>query len=108
MLHTYNEIIKNKLNAKIIEPVLETDSISQGQVHYLPHHPIVKDSKTTKVRMVYDASSNTTGPSLNDFLCPGSALCESLFVVLLRLPINCIAFISDIKKNVFTNFTSST
>ena len=64
----YNEIIGNQLNAKLIEPVLETDSISPGQVHYLPHRPVIKDSKTTKVRMVYDASSNATGPSLNDCL----------------------------------------
>ena len=37
--------------------------------------------------MFYDASSNGTGPSLNDCLYPGPALCESLFCVLLRFQI---------------------
>ena len=48
--------------------------------------------------MVYDASSNATGPSLNDCLYPGPSLCESLFGVLLRFRINRVAFISDIQK----------
>ena len=52
LLHAYNQIIKSQLFARTIEPVLETDSISAGQVHYLPHHPVIKDSKTMKVRMV--------------------------------------------------------
>ena len=93
LLHAYNEIIENQLNAKVIEPVLETYSILPGQVHYLPHRPIIK---TTKVRMVYDASSNATRPSLNDFLYP--ALCKSLFGLLLQFRINSIAFISHIEK----------
>ena len=92
-MHAYNGIIENQLNTKIIEPVLETDSILPGQVHYLQHRPIIK---TTKVRIVYDASSNATGPSLNYFLCP--ALCKSLFGLLLRFRINSIAFISHIEK----------
>ena len=83
LLHAYNEIIINQLNTNIIEPNLETDSISPGHVHYLLHRPIIKDSKTKKICMVYDASSNASGPSLNDCLYPGPALCESLFGVLL-------------------------
>ena len=49
-----------------------------------------------KVRMVYDASSNATDPSLNDSddcLYPNPALFKSLFGVLLRFRINRIAFI---------------
>ena len=48
--------------------------------------------------MVYDASSNASGPSLNDCLYPVLALCESLFGVLLQFRFNRIAFVSDIKK----------
>ena len=55
----------------MIEPFLETDSISPGQVHCLPHHPIFKERKTRKICMAYDASSNTAGLSLNDCLYPG-------------------------------------
>ena len=88
LLHAYNENIKIKFNANLIEPVLETDSTFLGQDHHLPHRPVIKDRKTTKVRMVYNVSSNATGPSLNDCLYPGPTLCESLFGVLLRFHIN--------------------
>ena len=97
LLNTYNGIIKSQLESGMIERVVESDS-SVGQIHYLPHRPVIKPEKNTKVRMVYDASSNTTGPSLNDCLYPGPSLCESLFGVLLRFRINCVAFIADIEK----------
>ena len=87
LLDAYNSIIKSQLDSGIIEPVLETLSAA-GQVHYLPHRPVLKESKTTKVRMVFDASSNVTRPSLNDCLYPGPSLCESLFGGLLRFRLN--------------------
>ncbi|XP_062539026.1 uncharacterized protein LOC134207319 [Armigeres subalbatus] len=47
---------------------------------YLPHHPVVKKSSTTtKVRVVIDASCNTsTGVSLNDALLAGPVIQENL------------------------------
>ena len=46
--------------------------IQVGDVHYLPHHPIVREDKqTTKVRIVYDAFAKFTGPALNDCLYAG-------------------------------------
>lgn len=86
------------MNAKKIEANLETDSISPGQVRYLPHSPIIKDGKTKKTCMVHDASSDASGSSLNDCLYPGPAFCESLFGMLLWFHINRIAFISGIEK----------
>ena len=86
--------------SEVIETVSSSDPIpTAGQVHYLPHRPVIRNDKTTtKVRCVYDACSKTTGPSLNDCLHPGPSLTESLFGVLLRFSTYRIAFISNIQK----------
>ena len=68
-------------------------------VHYLPHQPVVRyDKTTTKVRMVFDASSKTVGPSLTDCLHPGPSLTEPLFGVLVQFRIDHVAFVADIEK----------
>lgn len=54
--------------------------------NYLPHHAVIKSrSTTTKVRVVFDASCKTSsGKSLNDILCVGPTIQDSLFSILLR------------------------
>ena len=62
ILKTYDNIIKSEETEGITEE-------SPGEVHYLPHHPIIRPEKsTTKLRIVYDASSSIEGPSLNQCL----------------------------------------
>ncbi|XP_071573556.1 uncharacterized protein [Temnothorax nylanderi] len=54
--------------------------------YYIPHHYVLKDSSlTTKLRVVFDASCDTsTGISLNDCLMIGPTLQQDLFTILLR------------------------
>ena len=48
------------------------DVKTDNKVHYLPHHGVVREDKdTTKLRVVYDASSKSSGPSLNECLYKG-------------------------------------
>jgi hypothetical protein len=58
----YDEVLVNWLQEGIIEDI----SMSQwDEGHYLPHKPVVKESGTTKVRPVFDASFRERGqPSL--------------------------------------------
>lgn len=50
----------------IVESVPEASPVS-NQFHYLPHHAVVRrDKTTTKLRILYDASVKSVGPSLND------------------------------------------
>lgn len=66
---------------------------------FLPHHPVFKDSSTTQVRPVFDASRKTSnGQSLNDMLIIGPKLQENLFDILLRFRSHKIAFTADIEK----------
>ncbi len=63
----YDSIIRKHLELGIVQPVEESDHGEVGQVHYLPHHAVVRqDKETTKVRVAYDTSAKSGGPSLND------------------------------------------
>ncbi|XP_064083039.1 uncharacterized protein LOC135199053 [Macrobrachium nipponense] len=50
------EIIKEQLTLGFIETVPEED-LKLTNVHYLPHLPVIKDSTTTPIRIVFDASA---------------------------------------------------
>ncbi|XP_036342801.1 uncharacterized protein LOC118752058 [Rhagoletis pomonella] len=66
----------------------------------LPHHAVVKEtSVTTKLRIVYDASSKTSnGRSLNDLLCIGPPLQNDLSAVILKWRLHRYVFLADIQK----------
>ena len=69
VLKEYDDTIKEQLKKGIIENV-PPDRPAEGKIHYLPHHAVVRqDKSTTKVRIVYDASARSgNDPSLNDCL----------------------------------------
>ena len=62
--------MEDQLNSGVIEPVDTDQAVEPGTVHYLSHREVVRmDRKTTKLRVVFDASSKCPGEiSLNDAL----------------------------------------
>ena len=85
-LQAYHKIITDRLNEGIVEKV--TGASSSKRVHYLSHHPGIRENaETTKMRIVSDASARMKkrALSLNDCLHVGSFLAPLLYVVLLRL-----------------------
>lgn len=61
-----------RLGHMTLIPKSEIECERQNLNYYLPHHPVFKDSSTTKLRVVFDASAKTsTGVSLNDTLSVG-------------------------------------
>ncbi|XP_037930486.1 uncharacterized protein LOC119665293, partial [Teleopsis dalmanni] len=68
--------------------------------YFIPHHCVIKpDSTTTKLRVVFDASSKTSsGRSLNDIMHTGPVVQSDLFSILLRFRIPRYAFTTDIEK----------
>ncbi|KAL9955950.1 hypothetical protein ACROYT_G037357 [Oculina patagonica] len=88
-------------NCENIKTVEGRRELLQFEIHYLPHHAVVrKDAKTTKVRVVYDASSKEGkgGVSLNDCLHVGPALSPLLFDILIRFREKRVALVGDIEK----------
>ena len=100
MLSQYNQRIKDQLQADVIEK-LEQPEV--GQVHYLPHRPVIRnDKQTSKVRIVCDASSKIgNSPSLSDCLLPGPSLTESLFSVSIRFRLHRYAFLQILKRHSY-------
>ena len=99
LLQKYDSILKEQLDKGVIETVNGTDSAAM--IHYLPHHAVVKPTKTTtKLRIVYDASAKTksTNKSLNECLYRGPVLLRDLCGILLRFRLNRIGIVADIEK----------
>ena len=80
LLAEYDSIIQDQLAKNIIEIVPEPPAITTDHTHYLPHHTVVRqDKSTSKLRIVYDASAKSTGPSLNECLYTGPKFGQSIF-----------------------------
>ena len=74
----YEKIFREQEKEGITERV-NSEQIEEGngKVHFLPHHAVMrKQAETTKLRIVFDASSKErkTGLSLNDTLHIGPSL----------------------------------
>ena len=76
-------------------------TVDHAQPHYyIPHHCVVRpESLTTKLRVVYDASSKTlSGQSLNDLLLVGPTIQQNLILTLLSFRLNKFALTADVTK----------
>ncbi|XP_028397211.1 uncharacterized protein LOC114521021 [Dendronephthya gigantea] len=99
ILREYDTVIKNQLSKGIVETVNKEDVGEVGRVHYIPHHAVIRrDKETTKLRIVYDASAKTSGPSLNDCLYTGPTMTQNIMDIILRFRSHKVAFTSDIEK----------
>ena len=95
----YNEVVEDYLQQNIAEEV-PRDATTDNVKYYLPHHAVLREDKvTTKLRVVFDASSHEEGsPSLNDCLLTGPNLNPDLLSVLIKFRQHEIAYMADIKK----------
>ena len=83
ILQEYQTTIQDQIRRRIVEMVDQPDEVSMGMILYLPHHAVVRrDKSTTKVRVVYDASARSNGPSLNDCLYKGPKFHQHILDIL--------------------------
>ena len=100
LLRMYNTIIEDQERRGFIERVVNNLEHTATTTHYIPHHPVKKESSTTPIRIVYDCSckQSSLSPSLNDCLDPGPPFLMGLCTILLRFRQHEFAFSSDIEK----------
>ncbi|MCP3664563.1 MAG: hypothetical protein GY696_19080, partial [Gammaproteobacteria bacterium] len=99
LLAACDQVFQDQLGKNIIEAVDDED-INVGLVHYLPHHAVVTPGKSTKTRVVFDASAkkNRNVKSFNDCLYRGPILLPDLVGLLIRFWLPRIGVVSDIAK----------
>jgi hypothetical protein len=77
-----------------------------GRVWYLPHFGVYHPKKPTKVRVVFDASAEFDGVSLNKVLLPGPDLMNSLLGVLIRFRRERVGVMCDIEQMFYSFYVS--
>ncbi|XP_054744542.1 uncharacterized protein LOC129248959 [Anastrepha obliqua] len=94
----YSAFMAEYRNLGHMEPVPSDDFAHP--VCYIPHHGVYKkDSTTTKLRTVFNASRKYKGGvSLNDCLHVGPKLQSDLSSIILKWRMHRVAFIADIEK----------
>ncbi|XP_049883064.1 uncharacterized protein LOC126378728 [Pectinophora gossypiella] len=95
----YTNVINEYLELGHMEIIPENQR-NKPEVVYLPHHPVVREDKdTTKLRIVFDASSRgSNGVSLNDDLLVGPTLQNDLRHIIMRWRDYPICLVADIVK----------
>lgn len=99
---TYYGVLNEYLELNHMEPTSSHEIFSNTSYEsfYLPHHAVFKpESRSTKVRVVFNASKRTSsGNSLNDILHVGPTLQADLMILILRWRLYRFVFNGDIEK----------
>ena len=101
VLAEYNEILEEQEHLGIIKTVPDAEIAAEvGEVHYLPHRPVIrKDKQTTRLRIVYDASAQSNNePTLNQILHAGPSLLPLINEIMLRFRTKQVALVGDLEK----------
>lgn len=98
----YRDFMSEYLNLGHMEEV-HNPKLNDNQYDktcFLPHHAVIKESSTTtKVRVVFNASSKTSSHlCLNDVLLNGPTIQNDLFSIVIRFRIHLIGLTADITK----------
>ena len=99
--HQFQKVVQEYLDLEHARPVTEAELLLPAEnIFYLPMHGVHKStSTTTKLRVVFDASSKcTNGISLNDTLAVGPMLHPPLEQILLKFRTHRVALSGDISK----------
>ncbi|XP_017474509.1 PREDICTED: uncharacterized protein LOC108365074 [Rhagoletis zephyria] len=98
-LREYHEGVEELWHSGVSERANEFNN-SNSTVYYMPHMPVYRDDKSTsKMRIVFDASSCQPGKtSLNYHLSTGKNCVADLLKILVKFRFDKIALTADIEK----------
>ena len=97
-MEKYDENMQTMLNNGYAELVPECDlDLSDGSVWFLPHHPVISESRPGKVRIVHDCAAKLAGVNLNNQCFQGPDLVNKLIHVLLRFRQHNLAIMADVQ-----------
>ncbi|XP_064464686.1 uncharacterized protein LOC135375989 [Ornithodoros turicata] len=100
LIEEYDKVIRGYLLSGYAEEVPVSNKEQNTRVFYMPHREVFREaSTTTKLRVVFDASSHGPGStSLNAHLETGPKLQADMQDILIRFRMHQIAMIADIEK----------
>ena len=97
----YCEQIQDMINRNVARKLSRTEMADyEGPIHYIAHHGVMKpSSKTTPIRIVFNASANFKGHVLNDYWAKGpNVFVNTLFGILIRFREDYVGYMGDISK----------
>ena len=100
LLDRYNKFLQDQEDQEMIEKVDPVKPIGP-RLHYLAHHPVINEHKTTtKLRVVYDASARSQkhSPTLNECMLRGGVFLNDLCGILMRIQLPKLLVLSDVKS----------
>ena len=99
MLQDYHDQVQQILDRKAaVKLSVQEMTDYEGPTQYISHHPVLKNSVSTPVRMVTNSSFNNGGKSLNSCLAAGPNSLNPMLDVLLRFRCYCCALQYDLSK----------
>jgi hypothetical protein len=99
LLMSYNEKLESLIQ-KGYMTIIQDKEPAMGQKYYFGHFPVLSNSKTTPLRIVYDGAEKSpkTGLSWNDAVFAGPNWLPNLLTVLLRFRNGADALVGDISE----------
>lgn len=92
---SYSNFINEYINLKHMTKI-EPDS---KKSFFLPHHPVLKESETTAVRVVFDGSCSLDNKlNINEVQCKGPTIQSDLFSIIARFRTFTYVITADIEK----------
>ncbi|XP_077560569.1 uncharacterized protein LOC144175361 [Haemaphysalis longicornis] len=100
LMERYDTEMRRLIDDGVAEEAPTDPHDGNQRTYYMPHQPVLRDnSTTTKLRIVFDASSHSTDAnSLNDNLDSGPNLNPDLVRLLLNFRSHPVALVADAEK----------